>query len=55
MIVQTCRRIGIQPYWLHRSGPRGDVRIGGGPTPHTDWMAARSLTVTVLDSQGGDL
>ncbi|MGW5124513.1 hypothetical protein ACWEQ7_10745 [Streptomyces sp. NPDC004069] len=55
LILRTCRRIGIHPYWLHRGACREDGQIGAGPTPHTDWMTARHLTVTVLDDQGGDL
>ncbi|WP_190099807.1 hypothetical protein [Streptomyces griseoflavus] len=55
LILRTCRRIGIQPHWLHRSACREEHQIGAGPTPHTDWMTARHLTVTILDDQGGDL
>lgn len=55
MILRTCRRIGVHPHWLHRGACREDGQIGSGPTPHTDWMTARRLTVSVLDDQGGDL
>ncbi|MFB7090796.1 hypothetical protein [Streptomyces sp. NPDC056296] len=55
LILRTCRRIGIQPHWLHRGACREDGQIGAVPTSHTDWMTARRLTVTVLDDQGGDL
>ncbi|WP_281154667.1 hypothetical protein [Streptomyces sp. HYC2] len=53
LILRTCRRIGIQPHWLHRGTCREDGQIGTGPSPQTDWMTARRLTVTVLDDQGG--
>ncbi|QCW79036.1 hypothetical protein EQG64_21795 [Streptomyces sp. S6] len=53
MITRTCRRIGVDPFWLHR-GFCEVAGIGGGPTPLLDWMMARRMDVVVLSEEGPD-
>ncbi|ALO08237.1 hypothetical protein AQF52_2642 [Streptomyces venezuelae] len=52
-IQRTCRRIGVNPFWLHR-GMCEVSGIGGGPAPLTDWMAARRMDVVLLSEDGPD-
>ncbi|GHH54779.1 hypothetical protein [Streptomyces candidus] len=52
-IGRTCRRIGVNPFWLHR-GMCEVAGIGAGPAPLTDWMAARRLDVVILSDEGPD-
>ncbi|MGW0670670.1 hypothetical protein [Streptomyces sp. NPDC002746] len=54
VVLRTCRRIGVDPLWLHRGLCHG-TQLGGGPAPLTDWMAARRLDVEILSDQGATL
>lgn len=54
VVLRTCRRIGVDPLWLHRGSCQA-TQLGGGPAPLTDWMAARRLTVEILSDQGAAL
>lgn len=54
VVLRTCRRIGVDPLWLHRGSCQG-TQLGGGPAPLTDWMAARRLDVEILSDQGAVL
>lgn len=54
MVLRTCRRIGVDPIWLHRGSCQG-TQLGAGPAPLTDWMAARRLDVKILSDQGATL
>ncbi|MFJ4741107.1 hypothetical protein [Streptomyces sp. NPDC088775] len=53
-VLRTCRRIGVDPLWLHR-GSCLTGQLGAGPAPLTDWMAARRLDVDILSDQGAAL
>ncbi|MFD5768247.1 hypothetical protein ACFWIN_20820 [Streptomyces sp. NPDC127049] len=53
-VLRTCRRIGVDPIWLHR-GSCQITQLGSGPAPLTDWMAARRLDVDILSDQGAAL
>lgn len=52
-VLRTCRRIGVDPLWLHRDSCH--TQLGGGLAPLTDWMAARRLDVEILSDQGAVL
>ncbi|MFF9431853.1 hypothetical protein [Streptomyces sp. NPDC014746] len=54
MVLRTCRRIGVDPLWLHRGLCQG-TQLGGGPAPLTDWMTARRLDGEILSDQGAAL
>ncbi|MFF9432041.1 hypothetical protein [Streptomyces sp. NPDC014746] len=54
VVLRTCRRIGVDPLWLHRGLCQG-TQLGGGPAPLTDWMTARRLDVEILSDQGAAL
>ncbi|MFD8887550.1 hypothetical protein ACFV0H_34440 [Streptomyces erythrochromogenes] len=53
-VLRTCRRIGVDPIWLHR-GHCEVAQLGAGPAPLTDWMAARRLDVKILTDRGATL
>ncbi|MDQ0935132.1 hypothetical protein [Streptomyces turgidiscabies] len=55
VVLRTCRRIGVDPLWLHRGSCQGGTQLGSGPAPITDWMAARRLDVELLSDQGAAL
>lgn len=50
----TCRRLGIDPFWLHRGSCRDGDSITTAPAPPTDWMRVRRLDVVFLDDYGTD-
>ncbi|MFI9060138.1 hypothetical protein ACIGXQ_37415 [Streptomyces anulatus] len=52
-IQRTCRRIGVNPFWLHR-GMCEVAGIGAGPAPLTAWMAARRMDTVILSEDGPD-
>ncbi|MFJ9079368.1 hypothetical protein ACIRO3_29620 [Streptomyces sp. NPDC102278] len=52
-IGRTCRRIGVNPFWLHR-GMCEVAGIGAGPAPLTEWMTARRMDVVILSEDGPD-
>ncbi|ATM24836.1 hypothetical protein SMD44_p20053 (plasmid) [Streptomyces alboflavus] len=52
-ILRTCRRIGVDPFWLHR-GFCEVAGIGGGPAALLDWMAARRMDAVILSDDGPD-
>ncbi|MEU6760534.1 hypothetical protein [Streptomyces sp. NPDC046685] len=44
MIKRTCRRLGVDPFWMHRGVCRDGDTIGLTPAhPGADWMHARHL------------
>ncbi|MFF3556196.1 WhiB family transcriptional regulator [Streptomyces tsukubensis] len=53
-VLRTCRRIGVDPIWLHR-GHCEVAQLGAGPAPLTDWMTARRLDVKILTDRGATL
>ncbi|MEV6682144.1 hypothetical protein AB0N09_35585 [Streptomyces erythrochromogenes] len=54
VVLRTCRRIGLDPIWMHRGSCQA-TQLGAGPAPLTDWMAARRLDVKILNDRGATL
>ncbi|MFC5724132.1 hypothetical protein ACFP1Z_28585 [Streptomyces gamaensis] len=53
VILRACRRVGANPFWLHR-GFCDVSGIGGGPAALLDWMTARRMDVVILSGEGPD-